>query len=816
MPHQALPAFFVPILLATAAVGQCNNPWLPGPSLPGPNGAVQALIRWDPDGGGPQAARAVAAGRFTTAGGVVVNGIATLDPATGTWQALGSGMNGDVQALAVLPSGDLIAAGAFTTADGQPRNRIARWGGTSWVALGSGLSDTVRALAVRPNGELFASGFFTSAGGLPAAFIARWNGLQWSPLGSGLDSDARCLTLLNNGDLVAGGSFTTAGGAAANGLARWNGATWSSFNFGVGSDVDCVFTLPGGDLLASGALRPPGQGLATNARWNGTTWTVVPFGGKAMAVLPNGDLAFAVGNGVSIWNGAQFVSLGSGNDTTNALLSWPTGELFTGGWFQQINGVDAPFLVRWNGQWLPLQTPVDRLLSAAGVVSRSGQAIAGGTFRTAAGASVQRVARLDGSTWTNLGEANGPILALIRLANGDIVAGGTFTQIGGNPASRIARWDGISWQQLGQGLTSEVFALAVTDDGDLIAGGQLTQAGSTSIEGIARWNGVTWSAIGTGLSGIVQRLAVLPNGNLVAVGQFGAPTPGVVARWNGTNWQALGNSVWDAVPRAVVGLSNNDIVVGGAFTIAGGNGANRLARWNGASWTTFAGGISGDIAAAVEAMLRLPNGDLLTVGRFTATGGVPCNNIARWNGTTWAPLGAGLDRAAFRLSELDNTGVVVAGDFNRADTVATDRLARLTTNCLAAIATSGNGCVGSGGVGVLASSSLPWTGSLFRSRATGMPFGGVALTVVGFSTVSVPLSLLLPPSGNSCALLVAPDIVGTASVVGGSVQLALAIPNTQSLAGGIVHQQAIGLQLGTSGITGSSATNRLSLTIGSF
>jgi hypothetical protein len=89
-------------------------------------------------------------------------------------------MNGTVWALAVLPNGDLVAGGKFTFAGGVAANRIARWDGSSWAALGSGLAGSlgvgprVGAVAVLPNGELVAGGRFSTAGGVPSNYFARW------------------------------------------------------------------------------------------------------------------------------------------------------------------------------------------------------------------------------------------------------------------------------------------------------------------------------------------------------------------------------------------------------------------------------------------------------------------------------------------------------------------------------------------------------------------------------------------------------------------------------------------------------------------
>jgi hypothetical protein len=107
-------------------------------------------------------------------------------------------------------------------------SRIARWNGTSWSALGSGISGlpnftSVNALTVLPNGDLVAGGQFTSAGGVSANGIARWDGTSWSALGSGMGGQypsVYALTTLPNGDLVAGGDFGSVGGVSASVLSR--------------------------------------------------------------------------------------------------------------------------------------------------------------------------------------------------------------------------------------------------------------------------------------------------------------------------------------------------------------------------------------------------------------------------------------------------------------------------------------------------------------------------------------------------------------------------------------------------------------------
>ncbi len=69
--------------------------------------------------------------------------------------------------------GELIAAGRFTSIGGVSASKIARWNGTEWLPLGLGLNGDVRSLA-EFNGELIVAGEFMAAGSEPSPFLARW------------------------------------------------------------------------------------------------------------------------------------------------------------------------------------------------------------------------------------------------------------------------------------------------------------------------------------------------------------------------------------------------------------------------------------------------------------------------------------------------------------------------------------------------------------------------------------------------------------------------------------------------------------------
>ena len=198
-----------------------------------------------------------AGGVFRSAGGSPVNYIAKWNGST--WSALGSGMNNYVSALAASGS-DMYAGGWFTTATNSGGaavtvNGIAKWNGSTWSALGSGVNGQVWALAVSGN-ELYAGGSFTTAGGSAATNIAKWNGSSWSALGSGVNNRVYAL-VVSGGDVYAGGTFRAAGGSAANSIAKWDGSSWSALGSGMSGEVEAL-AGSGSDLFAGGNFTTAG------------------------------------------------------------------------------------------------------------------------------------------------------------------------------------------------------------------------------------------------------------------------------------------------------------------------------------------------------------------------------------------------------------------------------------------------------------------------------------------------------------------------------------------------------------------------------
>ena len=114
------------------------------------------------------------------------------------WGSVGaSGLGSYVYALAYSDQSIIAGGSFFAPVNTTPVNAVAEWNGTSWRALGQGLGGQVNALAVCGS-ILFAGGFFVSTadGAVTLNYVAQWDGAAWSALGSGLGYNVYSLACL--------------------------------------------------------------------------------------------------------------------------------------------------------------------------------------------------------------------------------------------------------------------------------------------------------------------------------------------------------------------------------------------------------------------------------------------------------------------------------------------------------------------------------------------------------------------------------------------------------------------------------------------
>ncbi len=205
----------------------------------------------------------IAAGSFTSIGGVTANRVAAFDGVA--WRPLGQGMDLTVDAL-FSNGGVLYAAGGFTTADGAPAARIARWTGSAWEPMGAGFANGYVNALTAYQGGIIAGGSFLQSDGVAVNHVARWDGAAWRPLGAGIGGDVGYSVKALRGtttDLYVGGDFTEAGGAPAAGVAVWDGAAWSELAGGISGGQNLrptvsTFLVHDGDLYLGGNFAAAG------------------------------------------------------------------------------------------------------------------------------------------------------------------------------------------------------------------------------------------------------------------------------------------------------------------------------------------------------------------------------------------------------------------------------------------------------------------------------------------------------------------------------------------------------------------------------
>src|SRR5579862_2099725 len=244
-------------------------------------------------------------------------------------------------------------------------------------------------------------------------------------------------------------------------------------------------------------------------------------------------------------------------------------------------------------------------------------------------------------------------------------------------------WDGTAWTPLGTGVDGPTYSLANDANGNLFVGGQFTTAGSVAANNLALWNGAGWStpgqstAGGNGLNGSVSTLLVDSSGAVTIGGNFtvaGNIHANHLASWNGRAWSPIGTTANDAIfsVNALANDAKGNLYAGGDFSLIGGVSTNAVAKWNGRGWSDLGGGIGPlDLSRpAVYALAIDGAGNIYVAGSFMQAGSVQANNIAKWDGNTWNPLGIGTDGTVLALAVDKRDTLYVGGQFTTAGGVA--------------------------------------------------------------------------------------------------------------------------------------------------
>ena len=246
------------------------------------------------------------------------------------------------------------------------------------------------------------------------------------------------------------------------------------------------------------------------------------------------------------------------------------------------------------------------------------------------------------------------------------------------------------------------------------------------------------------------------------------------------------------------------LVAGGRFTRSGGVGLSHVAVWNGFAWRPIGGGFAGislpntGTGTEVLALTAFDDGTgpaLYAGGNFLTAGGVVVNGVAKWNGSTWSPLGSGIAGEVRTLAVYDDgsgPALYAGGEFTSAGGVAAASVAKWNGVAWSALGSGLGGSFCQSGTGAAfganamaayddgAGPALFVTG--YFTTAGGLScnaiakWNGAAWSPVGTGLAQVQFGFTL--CGYGSALVVFDDGMGPALFVGGYFQSIWGVPTS--------------------------------------
>jgi hypothetical protein len=403
-----------------------------------------------------------------------------------------------------------------------------------------------------------------------------------------------------------------------------------------------------------GWLPGPGPAGVDNTVYALTPWD--PDGsGPASGVLVAGGQFYVAGRvvapGVAMYDPvtAQWAALGSLPGPVYGLAATPGGGLFAWG---SVVGTPTrqDFVARWDGQaWQPLPLPPTAVRAVIAMVARpQGDVVVAVDPVTQSG--WPQIARWNGSSWDGLGTTNGTVSCLAVYPNGDVVAGGNFGSLsgigGGIAASGIARFNGSAWSALGAGidpgfnhLSPGPARMTVLPNGDLIVAGQFSIAGTVQANGLARWNGTEWFPLNFGPGATIRAFGVGAAGESLLIRTWDLapwPQPIEVLKWTDGQWSTVATATVEFInPLAIAALPDGEPVAGGSWNYVSGSqpSSQNIARFDGTAWQPLGTGLAGYGATD---MAVWPNGDVVVNVPFVGHGITPLANAASFDGVDWS------------------------------------------------------------------------------------------------------------------------------------------------------------------------------------
>ena len=607
----------------------------------------------------------------------------------------GTGANGAVYVINILPTGKILISGSFTSYNNQSALYLARLNAngsldTTFTVQGTSVNGSIQDTIIQPDGKILISGSFTLFNGLTRNRVARLNadGTLDTAFNPNVDGFTEELVLQPDGKIFIGGDFTTVNNFPRSCVARLNpdGTLDATFNPGTGVEngnsfgaVYAAERQADGKILIGGVfgsyngvfrrniarLNTDGSldaSFATNAPGSGVEFFAVQPDGKILvagAFSTGNNLGFAIVRLNTDGNYDSTFSLNITDEAGYVVALQSDGKILLGGFFNQYGGAERSKFVRLDSNGTPdgvapiiTSDPYIRDI----IQQPDGKILVGGVFRRANGSIRRNLARfntdgtLDASfdPVTNFSGFNSPqVFAISLQPDGKILVGGYFVNVNGNYNNSLVRLNpngsldtNFSYQSLDY---SSIHDIEVRFDGKILLGGLFFDS----------------------------------NGNYIGLRQLAS---------DGSYDLSFPVSNANFTVNTIKPLSNGKFLIGGVFSTYSGVGRERIAQINadGSLDTAFNPGTGAN--STVYDVALLPNGQMYVGGFFSNFNGLlNTNDVVRLNSngsvdTTFSSGATGFNGGVYTLSLESNGKILAGGNFISYNGVAVNQLALLNTD----------------------------------------------------------------------------------------------------------------------------------------
>lgn len=311
-------------------------------------------------------------------------------------------------------------------------------------------------------------------------------------------------------------------------------------------------------------------------------------------------------------------------------------------------------VLSWGQYWAPADLPVvvDGQLSQFYADEEEGLfCICGRTEMPEGSQSEWRnglVCNING-VWDTLGVFDSEVTSVAKWGDTLFVAGG-FTGVDQQPFSGnlLTRYDG-AWHQDPQ-LTQLSHGGHLRKVGDSIyLLGHFEASPGVSLIGVGLRQGGRWLPVGNlpppdSPNGAHWLFDIIEyNGQLVVTGSINATTGYDVFILEDEDWVPLGGGLvgWNSFGNCLA-VYQGDLYVGGGMSMAAGDVGQNIIRWDGNQWHPLGSGLQSALnnfgtTGTVRDMV-VHNDELFVCGGFRYAGGIPVTCVARWNGSEWCSL----------------------------------------------------------------------------------------------------------------------------------------------------------------------------------